>query len=77
MRVIQNRVLGLIFPVYLIFRKKFIKSDLISPITTSLYQNRVIFFIWTEPQYGILIQNKTFAKGYKEYFNLLWKQAKK
>lgn len=45
----------------------------LSPITTVIYGNKVAFFIWTIPYYSILIENKTFAKGQEEYFNILWK----
>jgi len=48
----------------------------LSPLTTLIYGNKVMFFVWIEPYFAILIENETFRKGQEEYFNLLWKQAK-
>ncbi len=56
---------------------KYIEKGFLSPITTLIYDNKVAFFIWTEPEYAMLIQNDTFVKGYREYFDLLWKIAKR
>ncbi|MFA6073184.1 MAG: helix-turn-helix domain-containing protein [Candidatus Woesearchaeota archaeon] len=52
-------------------RYKEIKEKL-SPITTLIYNDKVIFFVWLEPYFAIKIDNKTFRKGQEEYFTMLW-----
>ncbi len=54
---------------------KKIDKGLISPISTVIYGDKVLFFIWTEPYFAIRVENKTFAKGQEEYFELLWRLA--
>jgi sugar-specific transcriptional regulator TrmB len=44
----------------------------LSPMTTLIYENKVVFFVWIEPYSAILIENETFRKCQEEYFNLLW-----
>ena len=56
---------------------KYLNKSLLSPVTTLIYNNKVIFFIWTEPYFAISIENKQFKDAQEEYFNLLWQAAKK
>ncbi|MAH07867.1 hypothetical protein CMI38_06485 [Candidatus Pacearchaeota archaeon] len=56
---------------------RFINKKFLPPISTLIYKNIVVFFIWKEPYFAIRIENKDFAKLQDEYFNLLWKSAKK
>lgn len=56
---------------------RYLDSKLISPTTTVIYDNKVMFFIWSEPYFAIKIENANFAKAQEEYFSLLWKLAKK
>jgi HTH-type transcriptional regulator, sugar sensing transcriptional regulator len=55
---------------------RYLKKKLLPPITTLIYNNVVIFFIWKEPYFAIRIENKEFAKLQSEYFDLLWDVAK-
>ncbi len=55
---------------------RYLNRKLPSPVTTLIYDNKVIFFIWTEPYFAILVENKIFAKGQEEYFNMLWATAR-
>lgn len=55
---------------YRYFDKKFI-----SPVTTLIYSDKVIFFIWIEPYFAFSIENKQLKDAQEEYFNLLWKAA--
>ena len=48
----------------------------LQPITTIMYGDVVVFFIWEGPYTAIRVKNKTFAKSQEEQFNLLWKTAK-
>jgi len=56
---------------------KFIPKMYQSPTTTHIYGNKVAIFIQEDPILIILIEGENVAKGYRNYFNLLWKSAKK
>ncbi|MFH1064486.1 MAG: helix-turn-helix domain-containing protein [Candidatus Woesearchaeota archaeon] len=55
---------------------KYVDTKL-QPITTVMYGDVVVFFIWEGPHTAIRVKNKTFAKSQEEQFDLLWKTAKK
>ncbi len=55
---------------------RYLDEALLSPITTLIYNDKVIFFIWIEPYFALSIENKEFRTSQEEYFNLLWKLAK-
>ena len=55
---------------------KYLDKKLLSPITTLIYKNKVVFFIWKEPYFAVSIENEQLAKAQIEYFNILWKIAK-
>ena len=56
---------------------KFIPAHLTGPTSTFIFNNKVAIFIWEEPYFGILIESKNVYDSYLEYFNELWKIAKK
>jgi len=56
---------------------RYIDKKLIPPITTVIYKDIVLFFIWKEPYSAIRIKNKEFAKLQEEYFDIMWKITKK
>ena len=55
---------------------KYISKEFLFPNATIIYGNKIAIFIWQEPYYVILIQNKDLSVSYKIHFNLLWKVAK-
>jgi sugar-specific transcriptional regulator TrmB len=55
---------------------KFIDSKYVAPISIWMYNNKLAFLIWAS-EIGILIENKETTDTFKNYFNLLWKLAKK
>lgn len=55
---------------------RYLDKKLLPQVTTLIYKNTVVFFIWQEPYFAIRIENKTFVKAQEEYFELLWKTAK-
>ena len=55
---------------------KFLDKKLLSPLTTVIYQDTVLFILWTEPYFAIRIKNKQFTQAQEEYFSLLWQLAK-
>lgn len=54
---------------------RYLSKKLLSPITTLIYENNVIFFIWQEPYFAVRIESETLAKAQTEYFRILWKYA--
>lgn len=54
---------------------RYLDKKLLSPITTLIYKNKVVFFIWKEPYFAVRVENEHLAKAQIEYFNLLWKIA--
>jgi|SRR3989344_1004375 len=48
-----------------------------SPATTTIYGNKVAFFIWSDPVLSILIESERMAETYRNYFNLLYSIALK
>lgn len=55
---------------------RYLDRKLLSPVTTLIYGNFVVFFIWTEPYFAVRVDNKTFAVAQEEYFEILWGIAK-
>lgn len=58
-------------------RAAYIPNEQESPATTTIYGNKVTFFIWSDPPLGILIESERIAKQYEGYFEILWKIARK
>lgn len=44
---------------------------------TIIYGDKVAIIVWTERPIATLIRDENLAKSYKQYFDILWKQAKK
>lgn len=56
---------------------KYLPDEYFSPVMTVVYGNKVAIFTWINPYYAVLINNKGMAQSYKNYFEILWKIAKK
>lgn len=56
---------------------KKLPSEISLPTTTLIYGNKIVLFNWQSPYNAIVISNKNLSITYKNYFNLLWKIAKK
>lgn len=54
---------------------KFLSQKFEQLTETVICGNRVAIVIFTESPYGLLIEDKEVVKGYKKYFELLWKEA--
>lgn len=50
-------------------------KDYDSKVATTVYGDRVSFFVWQDQAQAMIIQNKEFAESYKRYYWLLWKEA--
>jgi len=53
-------------------KASYLPKEYDSPATTTIYGDKVAFFIWSEKPFGILIEDKRMAKSYKNYFKILW-----
>jgi sugar-specific transcriptional regulator TrmB len=56
---------------------RYLPKEFISPTTTFVYGNTTSIIVWSEVPVATVIQNNEVAKSYKNYFELLWKIAKK
>ena len=48
-----------------------------TPITTNIYDNKIAILLWTDVPEAIIIENKGAAESYRDYFEILWRQAGK
>lgn len=55
---------------------RFIPKDFFNPTSTFIYGNKVAIIIFSEPLYGLIIENKQLSDAYRKQFELLWKNAK-
>ena len=55
---------------------KYLSQQFSSPTATNIYGDKVAIILWTEEPFAILINQKEIADSYRNYFELLWKQAK-
>jgi len=46
-------------------------------ITTNIYSDKVALILWTDVPEAVIIKNRAAAEAYKNYFDILWKIAKK
>ncbi len=74
-KIIATR--GSSVPIWRMNEIKFVSKEYQSPAATIIYGDKVAIFIEEEPITIILIESKKLAKSYKNYFNILWKVAKK
>ncbi|MEK6757762.1 MAG: helix-turn-helix domain-containing protein [Nanoarchaeota archaeon] len=48
-----------------------------NPVSVNIYGDKTAIILWAENPVAIVIQNKAITEGYKNYFELMWKIAKK
>lgn len=56
---------------------KFLPSEFVFPSSTTVFDDKIVINIWGSHPMSILITGKEVAQSYREYFNMLWKLAKK
>jgi sugar-specific transcriptional regulator TrmB len=57
---------------------RYLPEKYFTPVTTLVYGDKVSIWIWTEPEFTLmLIKNKKLADNYRKNFELMWKHAKK
>lgn len=62
---------------YNLSETKALPHELIIPTTTLITNDKIILFDWIKPYNAVIIKNKHMAQSYQNYFELLWKTAKK
>ncbi|OGY55677.1 MAG: hypothetical protein A2912_06205 [Candidatus Buchananbacteria bacterium RIFCSPLOWO2_01_FULL_40_23b] len=55
---------------------RFLPKKFDSITETIIYGNKVAIIVWTQKPIATLIKDKHLAASYKQYFDLLWKQAR-
>lgn len=56
---------------------KFLDEKYIGNTAMLIYADKIVFIVFGDPNYGIMIENKAVAETYKRQFELLWSIAKK
>lgn len=56
---------------------RFLHTDYLSPVLTIIFGDRVMLGLWHDEPSSILIESSEIADTYKQYFQKLWKIAKK
>jgi len=56
---------------------KFLPNEFSQPSTIAIFGEYIAIFMWTEPMTATLTKSKQLSNSFKEYFNLMWKIAKK
>lgn len=57
---------------------KYLPQKYSSPLAINIYGDKVAIILWSkENPLAIVIKNKEISEGYKKYFELMWKIAKK
>ncbi len=54
-----------------------IPSLTVSPVVTNIYADKIAIIIWSEIPEAIMIQNQKAADAYRDYYNFMWKYARK
>jgi len=57
---------------------RYLQQKYTSPLAVNIYGNKVAIILWSkENPWAILINQKDVADGYRKYFELMWKSARK
>ena len=60
-----------------LLQMKFLPEHYEFPSTIIIYGDKVVIIVWTELLFGFLIKSKEVAKSNMNFFDILWKIAKK
>ena len=56
---------------------RYIPKEFSSPAAINIYGDNVAIILWSEDPIAVLIKNSEIAKGYRNYFSLLWNVSRK
>lgn len=55
---------------------KYLPENELNPAVVHIYGDSVLTVLWSETPVAFLIRSAGVAESFRNYFNLLWKQAK-
>jgi len=55
---------------------KILSKEYVTPAVVNIYANKTATILWTKEPLAFVVKNKDYADSFRQYFNLLWKQAK-
>lgn len=67
-RTIQPKILS---------ETRYLPEKYSSPVVLNIYENSVAMILWGKNPFAIVVEQEEFARSYKNYFELMWKIAKK
>jgi len=73
--LISNKFKDIKVPTPIEYR--YLPSEFVFPSTTVVYENKTLMIMWGSYPLAILIKGKEISESYKEFFQILWKIAKK
>jgi HTH-type transcriptional regulator, sugar sensing transcriptional regulator len=56
---------------------KYIPKRFTSNVETNIFSNKIAIITWSEPPEAVLIENRVAADSYRNYFEFMWKHARK
>jgi len=56
---------------------KYLPEKYSNPVSINIYGDKTAIILWASEPLAIVIKNKEITEGYKNYFELMWKIAKK
>ena len=56
---------------------RYMPQGYMSPAAIDVFQDYIYLFLWEEKPFVFMIHNKKIAESFKQYFNFLWKIAKR
>ena len=62
---------------YPLVQARFLPKNFSGPVATDVYGDKVALIVWTDPILVTLIESKELANAYRNYFDILWRAAKK
>ncbi len=55
---------------------RYVKRGLPSDAVMSIYSNKIAIILWSDPPEGVVIESKSAADAYRNYFEIIWKTAR-
>ena len=56
---------------------KYLPQKYANPVSVNIYKDKTAIILWASEPIAIVIKNKEVTEGYKNYFELMWRIAKK
>lgn len=56
---------------------RYLPEKYANPVSVNIYGDKTAIILWASQPFAIVIKNKEVSEGYRNYFELMWKIAKK